>query len=130
MIIKGKNYLLNLDNYFVAPDGKQYKAVWGKCEPVHMNDPEKGIGETLHNTRHSANYFVSVDDGKFIVAGCQIHYAVQCDEEPYLEAGSFMSQGQFQPRNPIYIPSMSMKEFIRLTWLDEETKMRERLDKE
>ena len=123
MIIKDKHYLLNLNEFFIAPDGKQYKAVWGRCEPVHINHPTMGLGDNLHNTRQSANYFISVDGGKFIVAGCQVMYACQCDEEPYLETGAYLSNGVILARNCIYIPSMRLDDFVEITWRDESNKI-------
>lgn len=76
-IMKG-NYLITTDNWFVAPDGKQYQAVYGNCEVL-----DDGILGVKTNER-STNWFVKVgsEDNHIIVAGCQIHYAVKCDK-PY-----------------------------------------------
>jgi len=74
-------YLINTDNWFVAPDGKQYKAVWGQVQIV--NDSILGIT----TNRNSTNWFAMVGEGKkhVIIAGCQIHYAVMCEEKPNTE---------------------------------------------
>lgn len=73
-MIEGK-YLITTDNWFVAPDGKQYRAVYGNCEI--MEDSFLGI---KINSK-SSNWFVKVgtEEQHVILAGCQIHYAAKCD---------------------------------------------------
>lgn len=69
----GKKYLITCDNWFLAPDGKQYRAVHGTVNRV-MNDTDT-LG--IQTNRHSTNWFLQV--GNVMVAGCQIHYAVRSD---------------------------------------------------
>jgi len=78
MIMKGK-YLINTDSWFVAPDGNQYKAVWGEIEIVE----DSFLG--LKTNRNSTNWFAKVgsEDKHVIVAGCQIHYASKCENRPH-----------------------------------------------
>lgn len=75
--MKGK-YLITTDNWFLAPDGKQYKAVWGDVSIVC--DEVLGI----KTNRASSNWYARVgsQNNHVIVAGCQIHYAVKCEEKP------------------------------------------------
>lgn len=75
--MKGK-YLISTDNFFTAPDGKDYQAVWGNVEIV--GDDILGI----KTNARSANWFAKVgtEDNHVIVAGCQIHYAVKCENRP------------------------------------------------
>lgn len=75
-------YLITTDNYFFAPDGKQYRAVWGECRTVSA---EQALG--FNPNRNSANWFIRVgsEESHVIVAGCQIHYAVKLDSCPNLE---------------------------------------------
>lgn len=77
--MKGK-YLITTDNWFFAPDGKQYKSVWGTVEL--FEDSILGI----KTNRNSSNWFIKVgkNDKEVVVAGCQIHYAVKCENEPNL----------------------------------------------
>lgn len=72
--IREKEYLITTDNWFYAPDGKKYKAVWGKVEILE----DKFLGVTTN--RNSSNWFAKVgtENNHVIVAGCQIHYAVRC----------------------------------------------------
>lgn len=79
MIKNGQKYLINTDNWFVAPDGEQYKAVWGTC---YLRQTEEVFGFTP--ARPSTNWFLEIGkDGKeIIVAGCQVHYAIRCEERP------------------------------------------------
>jgi hypothetical protein len=75
--MKGK-YLITTDNWFYAPDGKQYRGVWGNVEIV--SDAILGIKTNVR----SSNWFAKVgsEDNHVIIAGCQIHYAVKCENEP------------------------------------------------
>lgn len=74
-------YLINTDEWFVAPDGKSYKAAWGNVEIVE----DTFLG--LKTNRNSTNWFAKVgsEDKHVIIAGCQIHYAVRCEERPSTE---------------------------------------------
>ncbi|CAL2085033.1 hypothetical protein [Tenacibaculum sp. 190524A02b] len=78
--MKGK-YLITTDAWFVAPDGQQYKAVWGQVEIV--TDEFLGI----KTNRMATNWFAKVgtNDNHLIIAGCQIHYACKTSVEPSLE---------------------------------------------
>lgn len=72
------NYLITTDNWFLAPDGKPYRAVWGYVEIIE--DTFLGI----KTNKNSSNWFAKIGEkGKeVIVAGCQIHYAIRCEEAP------------------------------------------------
>lgn len=72
--MKGK-YLITTDAWFFAPDGRQYRAVWGDVEI--LSDSVLGVKT---NSR-SSNWYakVSGEQEHVILAGCQIHYAVKCD---------------------------------------------------
>jgi hypothetical protein len=71
-------YLITTDNWFYAPDGKQYRAVWGTVKI--LDDGVLGV----KTNRNSSNWFAKVgsDDNHIIVAGCQIHYAIKSEEKP------------------------------------------------
>lgn len=75
--MKGK-YLITTDAWFIGPDGKQYKAVWGEVNI--LTDAILGIKTNLR----SSNWFAKVgsEDNHVIIAGCQIHYACKCNDEP------------------------------------------------
>lgn len=75
--MKGK-YLITTDNWFYAPDGRQYRAVWG--EVTIIEDSFLGV----KTNRNSSNWFAKVGDdpNHVIIAGCQIHYSVRCEEKP------------------------------------------------
>lgn len=100
--MKGK-YLITCDNWFVAPDGHSYLAVWGDCETVTA---ESALG--LVPNRNSANWFVKVSNNgeEMIVAGCQIHYAASCPERPNTDATeqTFDDKGKTVRDGKIYIP--------------------------
>lgn len=76
--MKGK-YLITTDAWFYAPDGKQYKSVWGNIEIV---DDKSALN--ISTNARSTNWYAKVgsDEKHIIVAGCQIHYAVKCDDKP------------------------------------------------
>lgn len=76
-IMTGK-YLITTDAWFYAPDGKQYKSVWGNVEIV--SDAILGIKTNVR----SSNWFAKVgsEENHLIIAGCQIHYACKCKIVP------------------------------------------------
>jgi len=75
MIIEtGKKYLVTTDNWFFAPDGHSYKSVWGTAVAIQSDEEVLGI----KTNRGSTNWYLLI--GKMLIAGCQIHYAIQCDE--------------------------------------------------
>lgn len=71
-------YLITTEQWFIAPDGIQYKAVWGDVKIV--DDTVLGV----KTNRGSTNWYAKVgsDENHVIVAGCQIHYACRCEKEP------------------------------------------------
>lgn len=75
-------YLITTDAWFYAPDGKQYKAAWGDVQIIE----DTFLG--LKTNRNSSNWFAKVgsEQKHIVIAGCQIHYAVKCDEKPNTEA--------------------------------------------
>ena len=79
--MQGK-YLITTDAWFYAPDGKQYKAAWGDVQIIE----DTFLG--LKTNRNSSNWFAKVgsEQKHIIIAGCQIHYAVKCEEKPNTEA--------------------------------------------
>lgn len=75
--MKGK-YLITTDNWFYAPDGKLYRAVWGNVEIL----PDDFLG--VKTNIRSSNWYAKVGSAdKFVlIAGCQLHYAVKCPKKP------------------------------------------------
>lgn len=75
--MKGK-YLITTDNWFYAPDGKTYRSVWGNVEI--LSDSILGVKTNIR----SSNWFAKIGNecNFVIVAGCQIHYAVKCENKP------------------------------------------------
>ena len=79
--MEGK-YLVSCNEWFYAPDGKQYIAVWGE---VIILDDNSTLG--IKSNRNSTNWFAKVgsEDKHVIIAGCQIHYAVKCIIKPNID---------------------------------------------
>lgn len=75
--MKGK-YLITTDGWFFAPDGRQYKSVWGEVEI--LEDLILGV----KTNRNSSNWYAKIgtDENHVIVAGCQIHYALKSKVKP------------------------------------------------
>lgn len=71
---KTKNILITTDDWFTAPDGQMYKAVFGKLNGIFKDDKVLGITTNSKST----NWFAMV--GSMIIGGCQIHYAILTDE--------------------------------------------------
>lgn len=98
-------YLITTDAWFLAPDGKNYKAAWGDVEIVE--DSFLGV----KTNRISTNWFAKVgsDKSHIIIAGCQIHYAVKTESRPNQEqsedwTADANSVNIYQRPNCIYIP--------------------------
>lgn len=86
-IEQGQRYLVTLDNYFYAPDGEMYKAVWGK---VSLTTTEQVLG--FAPSRPSTNWFMVIGEGEnsAILAGCQIHFLVKCEKRPIEKTGTYL----------------------------------------
>lgn len=79
----GDKYLITTNEWFYAPDGQSYRAVYGKINKI-VSDSEL-LG--MVTNRHSTNWYLHI--GNMIVAGCQIYYAIKTDncskEKPYYD---------------------------------------------
>lgn len=70
----GKKCLITTDCWFVAPDGKEYKSVFGTVRAILSSEQSLGVKTNSKST----NWYVEI--GNMLIAGCQIHYAFACDE--------------------------------------------------
>lgn len=98
MIKQGDKYLVTTDCWFIAPDGEQYRSAWGKCE---LKTTEEVFG--FSPSKPSTNWFLFI--GNMIIAGCQIHYVVKCDNKPTIKTELYADKdtGVQQIANRIYI---------------------------
>ena len=94
--MEGK-YLITTDAWFIAPNGKHYKSAWGEIEI--LGDNILGIKTNARATNWYAK--VGSKDNHIIIAGCQIHYAIKCNDKP--EDGNVLDysteQGNFKEYN-------------------------------
>lgn len=79
---KDNNFLITTDSWFIAPDGKSYKAVWGKVE-IYSDEETLGIKTNDKSTNWYAIVGEAGQGRRVVVAGCQIRYACVCIEKPY-----------------------------------------------
>lgn len=81
-IDQGKMYLITTSEWFVGPDGDNYRAVYGKATAKEVKD-EMGFKPNARN----ANWYVKVegDSQHMVIAGCQVKYAVRTDEQPTIK---------------------------------------------
>lgn len=78
----GCQALITVDNWFFAPDGQSYRAVWGTVKAILQDSDVLG----LRTNARSTNWYIEI--GNTIVAGCQIHYVIECSQPsfgPYRE---------------------------------------------
>lgn len=68
----GKKYLITTDEWFFAPDGQQYRAVFGTVSGIESDESILGF-----KARHSTNWYVKI--GNMLIAGCRVHYAIMTD---------------------------------------------------
>lgn len=87
MIKQGEKYLITTHEWFLCPDGEEYRGVWGICEIINSED---AFGFTP--MRPSTNWFLKIgnEDNHVIVAGCHIHYAVKCSNKPVAKPGTYI----------------------------------------
>ncbi|MCP4177225.1 MAG: hypothetical protein GY756_05615 [bacterium] len=70
---EGQKALITTDEFFFAPDGKQYRSVFGTVKSIQTTEETLGV-ETNHR---STNWYLAI--GNMIIAGCQIHYGFITD---------------------------------------------------
>lgn len=75
----GHNVLCTCQSWFVGPDGKQYKAIWGNLKAVHEAGKTMGF---IPNRSH-ANWFYEI--GNSVIMGCQVLYMIKCEAKPNVE---------------------------------------------
>lgn len=73
------NFLITCNNWFIAPDGLQYRAAWGRVE---IYDDKETLG--IKTNDKSTNWYAVIGQGgkRVIVAGCQIMYACVSMNKP------------------------------------------------
>jgi len=73
-----EKYLITTDAWFFAPDGEQYRAVWGTVKGIYLTEDVLGI----KTNEKSTNWYVLI--GNTVLAGCQIHYAIKTNKCNFL----------------------------------------------
>lgn len=72
----GDKAIITTDAWFFAPDGKEYRAVYGTVRAVLSSEDTLGIKTNARST----NWYVEI--GCMTLAGCQIHYACKASAPP------------------------------------------------
>lgn len=70
----GSKALITTDNWFFAPDGRIYRAVFGTVKAVRTSEETLGVRTNARST----NWYVEI--GNMTLAGCQVHYAVKTED--------------------------------------------------
>lgn len=70
----GDKALVTTYQWFYAPDGAQYRAVYGAVKSIQSDEETLGI----KTNRSSTNWYLEI--GNMTIAGCQIQYAIKTDE--------------------------------------------------
>lgn len=73
---EGENVLITTSDWFVAPDGRDYKAAWGRLVKVH--DAKESFG--IIPTRAHANWIIEIGD--MMIMGCRVMYIIKCKDKP------------------------------------------------
>ena len=71
-----KKVLITTSGWFFAPDGRQYRAIYGTLKSI--TDAKDLIGFTP--SRSHANWVFQV--GTASIMGCQVMYVLECDKPP------------------------------------------------
>ena len=96
----GKKVLVTTSAWFVAPDGKEYKSIWGTLKCIHTSEETLGFTPSRQHT----NWFIEVGD--MIVAGCQVLYVNTCNEPPYFDDVYAWSVGDSKGYSAYHRPSI------------------------
>ena len=86
--IAGKKLLVTTNNWFYAPDGKQYRAAWGTVKAAV--NAEHALGIKVN--RQSADWYLQI--GNLTIAGCQIHYVVESNLCSFAEAPDWAASAE------------------------------------
>lgn len=70
----GHKVLITSTSWFFAPDGRQYRAVFGVLVAIHTSQDTLGFTPSRTHT----NWYVQV--GNVTIAGCQVLQCVKTDE--------------------------------------------------
>ena len=93
----GKNVLITTQDWFVAPNGSEYKACYGELKGVHEAGKTLGF---IPNRSH-ANWYIEI--GNMIIMGCQVMYVIEAPERPNFSIAKAWSS----------IPEGGIKEYER-----------------
>lgn len=69
----GDKLLVTCDNWFIAPNGRQYRAVFGTVHAARTAEDSLGIRPNGRST----NWYLEI--GNMTIAGCQVHYFLKTD---------------------------------------------------
>lgn len=69
----GSKTLITTEEWFIAPDGQDYKSVFGTVKAVRTSEESLGVKTNSKST----NWYLEI--GNMTIAGCQIKYLVKCD---------------------------------------------------
>lgn len=72
----GKKVLVTTSEWFVAPNGRTYKAAWGTLHAI--NEAKESVGFAIN--RAHANWFIEI--GNMVIAGCQVMYLMEQEQKP------------------------------------------------
>lgn len=82
----GDKAVVTTFDWFHAPDGQSYKAVFGTIKGIYNAEEVLGI----ISNKHSTNWYLEI--GNVVIAGCQIHYLVKTDKfenKPFIREWDF-----------------------------------------
>jgi hypothetical protein len=85
----GQKALVTVDQFFLAPDGRYYRGVFGTVKGVRTAEETLGVKPNGRST----NWYLEI--GNVTVAGCQVHYAVRteaCNNAPIVEDWTVSSE--------------------------------------
>lgn len=74
----GKKVLITCQSFFVAPDGKEYRSVFGTLKGIHEAKDQFGFVPSRQHT----NWFIEIGD--MTITGCQVLYCIKIDTDPVL----------------------------------------------
>jgi len=92
----GAKVLITLNEWMLAPDGRQYRGVYGTLNAIVTSEEALGV----KTNARSSNWFIKV--GKATIAGCQIHFVIESDDVNFDPVDQIDSNG----KSPGLLPSL------------------------
>lgn len=104
-----KKVLITCREWFVAPDGRQYKAVHGTLTSINTSETTLGFTPSRTHT----NWYIQI--GNMTIAGCQVVYCVESDSVNFDLVTDYTTERTVQEHFPV--THLKAEEYLRPSYI-------------